>query len=330
MKRICLLGAGRMGAMHAESFVGHPKAKLTVVADVLSGAAETLAQRTGARATEDIEGAIEDPDVDGVIISTSTDTHVSLIEKVAAAGKPIFCEKPVDLDIVMVEACLAVVEKSGVPFQIGFNRRFDPHFGALHSKLRAGAIGDLELVKITSRDPAPPPMGYLKVSGGLFRDMMIHDFDLARWILGDEPVELHATASCLVDPAIAEAGDIDTAVVTMKTAKGVICSIENSRRAVYGYDQRVEVLGSKGMLQAGNPQPTTVSQWGKEQIAGDPLLYFANDRYPAAYRAELDHFVEVIDGATPSPGPHDARAALVLANAARESLESGKSVKVEL
>jgi myo-inositol 2-dehydrogenase / D-chiro-inositol 1-dehydrogenase len=329
-KRICLLGAGRIGAMHASTVAAHPRTVLHAVADVRESAAKELASRYGGRATGDIESVFGDREIDAFIIATSTDTHVDLILKAARTRKPVFCEKPVDLGLARVDACLAEVRKLGVPLQIGFNRRFDPSFRALHERLRGGEVGKLEIVKITSRDPKPPPMEYVKVSGGLFRDMMIHDFDTARWLLGEEPVSLHATASNLVDPAIGAAGDVDTAVVTMKTKGGVICSIENSRRAVYGYDQRIEVLGDRGMLQAENPLPTTVRSLGGERTSNDNLMYFFMDRYVDAYRHELEHFIEVIEGKQPEVGGNDGRAALVLAEAALESLKSGKSVEVKV
>jgi myo-inositol 2-dehydrogenase/D-chiro-inositol 1-dehydrogenase len=318
-----------MGAMHASNIAAHPDAVLHGVMDVSGAVARELARRHDARAFTDAGDALDDPDVDAVVIASSTDTHADLIEAAAARRRPIFCEKPVDLDLARVDACLVRVAEAGVPLQIGFNRRFDPHFKALHDRLRGGEIGRLEVVALTSRDPAPPPLAYVRVSGGLFRDMMIHDFDTARWLLGDEPVSLHATASCLVDPEIAQAGDVDTAVVTMKTASGVLCTISNSRRAVYGYDQRIEVLGSEGMLQAENPLPTTVRRWTSREATADRVTGLALERYRAAYRAELDAFLMALRDATPPPvGATDGRAALVLAEAALESLRSGRTVEV--
>lgn len=330
-KRITLLGAGRVGEVHARNAARHPGITLHCIADIRANAATRLGEELGVPHTTDIAAAIADPAVDGVIIATSTDTHVDLIGACLKAKKPIFCEKPIDLDLARVDACLTEVKSSGVALQIGFNRRFDPSFAALRRRLHAGEIGNVEIVKITSRDPKPPPLEYVKVSGGLFRDMMIHDLDMARWLLGEEPVRVHATASCLVDPAIAQAGDVDTAVVTMRTAKGVLCTIENSRRAVYGYDQRIEVLGSRGMLQAENPLPTSVKRYAATEITSDRLFDFAFDRYEAAFRAELDEFVAVLSGQkVPSVGAQDGRAALALADAALESLRTGASVEVSL
>ena len=318
-----------MGALHGQNTVRHPALALRQVVDVDADAARRLGEQLGVEYGTDIDAVLADPAVDGVIIATSTDTHVDLIERSARAGKTVFSEKPIDLDMALVERCLATVAEAGVSLMIGFNRRFDPNFASLRTRLRAGEIGKTELIRITSRDPAPPPADYLPRSGGLFRDMMIHDFDTARWLLDEEPVAVHATASCLVDPSIGELGDVDTAVVTMRTASGVICSIDNSRRAVYGYDQRIEVLGATGMLQADNPRPTTVAYAGDKRIAGDTLPYFFVDRYVAAYRAELDHFAQVLIGATePSVGARDGLRALLLAESAIESLATGKTVEV--
>jgi myo-inositol 2-dehydrogenase/D-chiro-inositol 1-dehydrogenase len=320
-------GAGRIGQIHAANIAAHPEARLRYVVDVNRAAAEGLASRYGA-AVADTEAALSDSAVDAVLIASSTDTHADLIERAAKAGKAIFCEKPVDLDLKRVDACLKVASKAGVPLLIGFNRRFDPSFATLKRELSGGAIGKLELLAITSRDPGPPPLSYIKVSGGLFRDMMIHDFDLARWILGEEPIEVYATASCLVDPAIGAAGDIDTAVVVLRTKSGAIAQISNSRRAVYGYDQRLEAFGSGGMLRAENRTPTTVERATAEGVAHDKPLFFFLERYAEAYRAELDHFLAAVGkGEPPAPSGADGRAALALAEAALESSRTGKPVK---
>jgi myo-inositol 2-dehydrogenase/D-chiro-inositol 1-dehydrogenase len=250
-----------------------------------------------------------------------------MILAAAAAKKAIFCEKPIDLDIDRVTDCLRRVDEAGVPLFVAFNRRFDPSFRQLYDELRAGDIGRVEMVTITSRDPGPPPMDYVKVSGGLFRDMMIHDLDMARWLLDDEPAELFATASCVVDPAIGDAGDVDTAAVTLKTARGVIVQISNSRRAVYGYDQRIEVLGEKGMLQAGNRAATTVSRWTEQGVCADKPLHFFLERYMPAYRAEIDAFIEAVEaGRAMSCDGDDGRRALLLADAATESAKTGQSI----
>lgn len=330
-KKLVLLGAGRIGRVHADNILRSERADLVWVVDRHRPSAEDLAALTGAKASADPAAVLDEEDLDGVLIASSTDTHVELIELCAARGLPIFCEKPVDLDIDKVERCLAAVRDKRVPLMMGFNRRFDPSFRALKQRLDDGEIGKLEVLRITSRDPAPPPLSYAKVSGGLFRDMMIHDFDTARWLLGEEPVELFATGSCLVDPAIGELGDVDTAVVVLKTASGRVCTIDNSRRAVYGYDQRLEVLGAEGMLLADNPLPTTVRRAGKDDVKSDKPPFFFLERYEDAYRAELDAFLDVLtEGAAPPVTGEDGRRALLLANAANESLAKKAAVMLDL
>ncbi|MBE9553028.1 MAG: Gfo/Idh/MocA family oxidoreductase, partial [Proteobacteria bacterium] len=242
---VCQFGAGRIGKIHAASIAAHPGARLRYVVDVDRQAAAELAEAYGADVVE-AAAALADASVGAVVVASSTDTHADVAEAAARAGKAIFCEKPIDLDIGRVDACLSALKQNGASMFVGFNRRFDPSFAALHGAIRDGRVGKVEMVSITSRDPAPPPLDYIKVSGGLFRDMTIHDFDMARWLLGEEPVEVFATGSCLIDLGIGQAGDIDTALVTLKTGSGALCQISNSRRAVYGYDQRIEVLGEKG------------------------------------------------------------------------------------
>ena len=328
MLKFAMFGAGRIGAIHAANVAQHSGAELATISDVHRPSAEALAAKTGAKVV-DVETALADPSINAVIIASSTDTHASLIEASAKAGKAIFCEKPVDLDAARVDRCLAVVKECGVPLSLGFNRRFDPSFRALQSAVAEGKIGKVEMVCITSRDPGPPPVSYIKVSGGLFRDMTIHDFDMARWLLGEEPTEVFAIGSCLVDPAIAEAGDIDTAIVTLKTASGAVAQITNSRRATYGYDQRIEVLGSTGMLKAENRTATTVELSNGEGVTRDKPLNFFLERYAEAYKVELDSFITAIEGGkAPAPTGEDGRRALVLADAATQSLKTGAPVKV--
>jgi myo-inositol 2-dehydrogenase/D-chiro-inositol 1-dehydrogenase len=326
--RICQFGAGRIGKIHAASMALNPRAVLTHVVDVNGDAAEELAAEHGARASGP-EAALADGDVDAVLIASSTDTHADLVEASARAGKAIFCEKPIDLDIGRVNAVLDVVADAGVPFFVGFNRRFDPSFRSLHDAVAGGRIGKVEMVAITSRDPGLPPLDYLRVSGGLFRDMMIHDLDMARWLMGSEPVLVYAAAAILVDGIVAEADDVDSAVVTLKSVTGVLCQISNSRRAVYGYDQRIEVFGSDGMARAENVTPTTVEIMDKDGALTDKPLHFFLERYADAYRLELDHFLDcVIDGVAPLTGGREGRRALELADAALESVRTGKPVKV--
>jgi myo-inositol 2-dehydrogenase / D-chiro-inositol 1-dehydrogenase len=327
--RFGLIGAGRIGRIHAGNAVAHPKAKLIAVADAHAPAAQSLAAATGARVSSPDEIMMA-KDIDAVMICAPTDTHAGLIEQAARAGKAVFCEKPVDLDSKRIRACLKVVDKAGAPLMIGFNRRFDPHFAALKKRLARGEIGDVELVTILSRDPGPPPIDYVKRSGGLFRDMMIHDFDMARFLLGEEPVEVHAVGSSLVDKAIGAAGDVDTAAVLLKTASGKIAQISNSRRATYGYDQRIEVHGSKGLLRAGNVRETTVELATGKGFSQDPVLPFFLERYAAAYRAELDAFITAVrKGNLPSPSGQDGLRAQVLADAATESARGGKTVMLK-
>ena len=327
--RIAVLGAGRIGKIHGRNVATRPGVKLVAVADPHRPSAEDLAAATGAE-VRDIGAAIGSADVDAVIIGPPTTTHADLIEKAARAGKAIFCEKPVDLSAERIVACLEVVKAAGVPLMIGFNRRFDPNFAALRRRLAAGAIGEVEIVTVISRDPAPPPASYVATSGGIFRDMMIHDLDMARFLLGgDEPVEVHAMGSALVDPEIGVAGDADTALVVMKTAAGRLCQISNSRRATYGYDQRIEVHGSKGMLRAGNVHESTVELASADGFRADPVQHFFLERYAEAYRAELATFVDCVEkGEAPSPSGEDGLAAQRLADAATLSWRTGEPVRV--
>jgi myo-inositol 2-dehydrogenase / D-chiro-inositol 1-dehydrogenase len=324
-----LFGAGRIGAIHAGNAARHARASLRWIVDVDAAAAEALAASHGARASTDPAEVLADPEVGAVVIASATPTHVDLAIAAARAGKAIFCEKPIDLELARVDACLEELGRARVPFLLGFNRRFDPSFAALERSVRAGEVGRVEQVIVTSRDPAPPALAYLKISGGLFRDMMIHDFDMARFLLGEEPVEVFAWGSALVHPDIAAAGDIDTAAVTLRTASGALCQITNSRRAAYGYDQRVEVFGEGGMLQAGNAFPTTVVRSTAAGTHADKPHHFFLERYAAAYRLEMDHFVTSVLDRTPlAVTARDGRAALVLADAALASLTSGQPVRL--
>ncbi len=328
MISIGVLGCGRIGQVHGQSIMASKRAKLAAVSDAVPEAAHTLSGQTGA-AVRDSAEILADPDIDAVVICTPTPTHCDLIETAAANGKAILCEKPVDLTSARIELCLERISGHAVPLLIGFNRRFDPNFASLRERVANGSIGNVELVTIISRDPAPPPLAYVKTSGGLFRDMMIHDLDMARFLLGEEPVEVHAVGSALVDPAIGRAGDVDTASVILKTASGKICQISNSRRATYGYDQRIEVHGSKGMLRAGNIHETTVELANDEGFRGDPVLNFFLERYMPAYRRELGHFLDCIEnGKMPSPNGHDGLRAQMLADAADAACKSGVVVSL--
>ena len=330
MLSIGLLGCGRIGQVHALSINRIDSAQLTAVADAVPDAAKAVADQYGAQ-IRDADEIITTGDIDAVIVATPTTLHYDQIHALAEAGKAIFCEKPIDLSSDRAAECMAAVETAGVSFFTAFNRRFDPSFAHLKAQLVAGAIGETEMVVITSRDPAPPPISYIASSGGLFRDMMIHDLDMARFLLGEEPVEVYASGSCLVDPEIGAAGDVDTAAVTLRTASGKLCQINNSRRATYGYDQRIEVHGSQGMLRAANQLEHMVEQAGSAGFATAPNKHFFLERYEAAYLAEMRSFVDAItSGTSPNPTIRDGVAAQRLADAAALSCETGEVVKLAL
>ena len=324
---IALFGTGRIGRIHARNVSAHPALRLKYLVDPAAETAE-LAAATGA-ACADAEQVLADPDIAGVIIASPTHLHLEQCLQAVAAGKAVFCEKPIDLDLQRARAAQARLTAPGVRLLLGFNRRFDPNFAALQSRLQHGTVGTLESLQITSHDPAPPPIAYVRTSGGLFKDMAIHDFDMARWLLGEEPVEVFASASCLVDPAIGAAGDVDTAKTVLKTASGRLCVISNSRRSGYGYDQRIEAFGSRGVARADNILESSVSVWAEAGMASDALQNFFLDRYAEAYRRELAHFADILSGkARPSVGYEDAVAALALAEAAGNSARSGLVVRV--
>ncbi|MFT5869037.1 MAG: myo-inositol 2-dehydrogenase/D-chiro-inositol 1-dehydrogenase [Paracoccaceae bacterium] len=328
MLNIGILGCGRIGQVHARSAMALGNARLVAVADAVPQAAQTLAARCGAevRTANQIVNAA---DIDAVVIGTPTDTHFDLIHACAAAGKAIFCEKPIDMSADRTRACVAVTKAAGVPFLTGFNRRFDANFANIQARIRAGEIGDVEIVTILSRDPSPPPISYIKSSGGLFQDMMIHDFDMARFLLGEEPIEVSAVGSSLVDPEIGKAGDVDTAAVTLTTASGKICQISNSRRATYGYDQRVEVHGSKGLLRAENVLENQVELATADGFLRAPTQNFFLERYEGAYLAEMAHFVDaVLSGAAMTPDADDGLRAQLIAVAAGQALKSRCTVTV--
>ncbi|WP_330647023.1 inositol 2-dehydrogenase [Thioclava sp. FTW29] len=330
MLKVGLLGAGRIGQVHAVNIAGNARSSLVAVSDVHRPGAEALAAKFGAqaRSTEEI---LSDPSIDAVLVATSTDTHSDLIEAATAAGKAVLCEKPVDLSLARARACLGAARLSGRPVMIGFNRRFDPNFAALKAAAQRGEIGKSELLSVTSFDPAPPPVSYIKVSGGLFRDMMIHDFDMANFLMGEVPVTVRAVGSSIVDPEIGAAGDVDTAVVTLTYADGRIAVIKNSRRAVYGYDQRVELLGSDGLLQAQNMLENTVVKSTTAGVVSAKPTYFFLERYMPAYAAEWEAFVSAVLENAPMPSTlEDGIAALAMAEAATESARTGQAVTLDL
>lgn len=323
---LCVIGAGRIGRIHAANIAAHPQARLHSVVDVNANAAQQLADTAGARVMS-VDDAMQDSGIDAVVIASSTDTHLPLIEACAQAGKPVFCEKPLDLDADNAQRCIDAASAASIPLCLGFNRRYDPSFRRIRDELAAGHIGALEVISITSRDPSPPPADYVRRSGGLFRDMMIHDFDMARWLLGAEPVSVFAAGSCLVDDAIGAAGDIDTAAVLLQTAGGAICQITNSRRCSYGYDQRLEVFGAAGMLRAANDTATRVETASAAGFVSEPALPFFLERYEKAYRLEMDDFLRAVRGEPNGlASGDDGLKALLLADAADRSWRTGQRV----
>ncbi len=328
MTGLVVFGAGRIGRIHARNLCSHPDAVVRHIVDVDENAANELASACDAQASS-AAAALSDPDVAAVVIASSTDTHAELIKLAAAAGKAIFCEKPIDLDSDTARESIAAVEQHGVHMSIGFNRRHDPSFNKLKVEIDSGTVGSVEHVAITSRDPSPPPADYVARSGGIFRDMMIHDFDMARWLLGEEPIEVYANGSVLVDKSIGRAGDVDTAVAILKTANGKLCSINNSRRCNYGYDQRIEVFGSAGMVNAGNKTATEVATADSAGYHREVALPFFLERYADAYRIQLDKFLRAVIGEPVElPGGLDGLRALILADCAQQSLESGTPIAV--
>ena len=328
MLKVGLLGAGRIGQVHAAVIAAHEGSTLAAISDVYAPAAEELAAKYHAQVRSSDE-IIADDAINAVLIATSTDTHSDLIEEATQAGKAVMCEKPVDLSLERARACLEAVSETGRPVMIGFNRRFDPSFAAIRDSLAAGQIGKAELLSVTSFDPAPPPVEYIKVSGGMFRDMMIHDFDMTNFIMGETPVSISASGACLVDPEIGRVGDIDTAVVTLSYADGKLAVIKNSRRAAYGYDQRLELLGADGLLQAQNMlENTVVKSTGQGVISAKPTYFFI-ERYMPAYKAEWAAFVAAVQEGDDMPvSLQDGVQALAMAEAAQRSFDSSRPVRL--
>jgi myo-inositol 2-dehydrogenase / D-chiro-inositol 1-dehydrogenase len=326
--RFAILGAGRIGQVHARAVAGTPGAKLVAIADPVAAAAEAVKAAYGCdiRTIDAIEASA---DIDAVVICTPTDTHADLIERFTKVGKAVFCEKPVDLSLARVKACLAVVAANKGKVMVGFNRRFDPDFMALKAAIDAGSVGTVEMVTITSRDPGAPPADYIPRSGGIFRDMTIHDFDMARWLLGEEVETVRAAASVLTDKKIGELGDFDSVNVILRTASGKQAIITNTRRATYGYDQRIEVLGSNGMAYAENQGENRVVIADKSGFRSAPLLNFFMSRYVAAYANEIAAFIAAVENGTDTPTTtHDGLMALALAEAALKSVAESRTVKL--
>jgi myo-inositol 2-dehydrogenase / D-chiro-inositol 1-dehydrogenase len=326
---IALMGAGRMARVHAKA-IHAAGGRLVTVYDVVESAAKSLASDTSASAARSAQEALHHPDVDAVLVATSSDTHVDFIIQAVKAGKAVLCEKPLAPSLSEAQRCVDLLGAEANKVFLAFNRRFDPGHAALKKAIEAGEIGNLEQLTITSRDPAPPPLEYIPNSGGLFRDMMIHDFDMARWILGEEPVSIYSRGSCLVNPQIGKLGDIDTACVTMVSLSGKQAVILNSRRAVYGYDQRIEAFGSAGMVLSDNPRATAVQRYSSTSFgAPDRVFTFYMDRYGQSYRMEIETFLAGVAAGTPPPiNAIDGLRAAYLAEAAGASLRSGEAIKL--
>lgn len=328
---IGIIGAGRIGKVHMQSITYNvPTAKVLGITDVFKDGLQELADKYGIeKVYNDYKEMLADKDIDAVLVCSSTDTHADISIEAAKAGKHIFCEKPVDLTPEKVQAVIDAVAEAGVKLQVGFNRRFDHNFAHVRSLINEGKVGNLELIKITSRDPEPPPAEYAAVSGGMFLDMTIHDFDMARFLAGSDVTEVYASATCLVDPAIGEAGDVDTAIINLKFENGALGVIDNSRRAAYGYDQRIEVFGSNGAAMAANDTPTNVTIMNAEGVTTDKPLYFFLERYMQSFRDEMVQFVDAVlnDKETPTTGL-DGLNSILVALAAKKSVKEGRPVKI--
>lgn len=326
-----IIGAGRIGRIHAENLAYRiPQANPVAITDINLAAAQQAAAEFGIpNASKDHRVIMDNPEIQAVIICSSTDTHSRMIEEAAAAGKHIFCEKPIDHDLARIDRALAAVDKAKVKLQIGFNRRFDPNFRRVRELVAAGKIGQPHILRITSRDPGPPPIEYIKVSGGIFLDMTIHDFDMARYLIGDEVEEVFAAGGVMVDPKIGEAGDIDTAVITLRFKNGCIGTIDNSRKAAYGYDQRVEVFGSGGMVAVSNETPDSAVVSSAEGVQGPLPLFFFLERYTESYIAEMKEFIAAVQqDQTPPVTGVDGRIPVIMGRAARKSYEENRPVKL--
>ena len=326
---IGVIGTGRIGKLHIQHLSQNiPDADLIAICSLDTETTESLSvQFNIPKVTTDYKSLLTDPKIDGVIVASSTDTHVEICQAAAKAGKHIFCEKPIALDLEQIDETLAIVKRADVKFQVGFNRRFDVNFMRVREAISAGEIGEPHILRITSRDPAPPPIEYVKVSGGIFLDMTIHDFDIARYLIADEVIEIFAVGGVRVDPKIGEVGDIDTTIITLRFQNGVLATIDNSRKAIYGYDQRVEVFGSKGMVTAGNPITDTVTFSGSEGSRSAPLPDFFVARYKEAYLSELQAFVRCIQEDTqPLVTGADGRVPIVIGYAALKSLRENRPV----
>jgi myo-inositol 2-dehydrogenase/D-chiro-inositol 1-dehydrogenase len=331
MLGIALLGSGRMAHVYGPKINAHPNLQLVCVFNPNLASAQNATRLYGGQALEDINLALANPDVDAVVIATPTNTHLEYIEASARAGKPIFCEKPLDLNLDRVDKCMEILGQNPVPFMLGFNRRFDPQVSRLQQAVRSGEVGELNFLMSTSREPLPPPIEYVKNSGGYFIDATIHDIDLICWITGERPSEVFATGSCMVDPEIGKSGDVDTTMTVLKMPSGCLCHINNCRRSVYGFDQRIEAFGSKGMLQTTNQRDDDLIRSDSIRTAAKaPLKHFFLERYDESFYFALDEFHNaVVNGRQPSATEHDGRDALAIALACTRSSREGVSISVE-
>jgi myo-inositol 2-dehydrogenase/D-chiro-inositol 1-dehydrogenase len=326
--KVAQLGAGRMGAIHARNAAANPRLDLVALVDPRPEVAGPLAQALGAQPAS-FDEVLADPQIKGIIVASSTDAHLDNALSALRAGKRVFCEKPLDLELARLLAASDELENAEGKLFVAFNRRFDPHYQALKARIDSGEIGKLESLHIVNHDPATPPLAFIPTSGGLFKDFTIHDFDLAPWLMGERPVEVFAWASCLIDPEIGRLGDVDTAKVVLTTATGRLCMISNSRRSGYGYDQRIEAFGSKGAARVDNLTNTAVSVWGESGARADRFPYAFIDRYAGAYAAEMDHFADILEGkAAPETGFAASVASLELAEAAARSAATGAPVRL--
>ena len=339
MLRFALVGAGFIGTVHARSLTDHAGVELRTVADPDASRAEALAAKAGAQAVSDIDSVFADPQIDAVLIASSTHTHASLLHACATAGRAVLCEKPIDLALPIATEAVAAVQASGIPAMVDFNRRFDPDHRALRDAVRSGAVGTVELIQMTSRGPSLPPLDYLRVSGGQMRDQTVQFFDLLRWITGMDPVEVYVAGAALADPRVADVPDVDTSVATLRMSNGALCQIDSARRIAYGYDERVEVNGSDRMVESGRRRTGTVSRYGLGTVVSDGIDVGWFERMSHTYRLALNEFVEAIDaGRAPEPSLADGLAAQRIAEAATQriaeaatqSLRTGRAVPIEL
>ena len=329
MLKVGLIGTGFIGSAHATNIARHPATTLAAVHDVVLDRAKSVAGKTGARPVKDVQELFDDRGIDAIFITSTTHTHVDYLTRCAKAGKAVYCEKPIALDYAEAPTAVEILENSGIPAMIGFNRRFDPNHAELQAEVSAGAVGKIEIIQMTSRGPKPPPLEYIAISGGQMRDHAIHFFDLLRWVSGDEVAEVHAYGAALVDPNIGEAGDVDTSVVSLRMKSGAFCQLDCSRRTGYGYDERIEVFGSEGLIESRRQRARGVSRYTGDKVIEDGLHPGWFERVEQSYYEALNAFVESITKGRPVPSPMDGIKAQLIADKATESLRNGRSVRVE-